>query len=708
MGRFSSQMWLLIIVAVIITVTGAPLWAGGQAESMPKGFRAPAVPLVAYNPYFSIWSFNTTLTDGPTRHWTGEKQALTSMVRIDGKAYRIMGDRPGNVPALEQQSCTVLPTRTIYEFGGEGIKVELTFLTPRIPDDLALFSSPVTYLTWRVAATDGKPHQVQLYFDGSGSLVINHAWQRADGRIESVPGLRVAQLGSRSQKVLGTKGDDVRIDWGYLYIASPESESMQSAIGIVNRTQRQFVDNGSVTSGVAAEAARVVLTSDLDAAFTFELGTVGATPVSRHILLAYDEIYSIAYFGKNLPPYWRANGVDAAQMLVKSEADYPATVKLAESFDNELMQKLDRVGGERYAQIAALAYRQSFAAQTVAVGPQGQPLLFPKENSSNGCISTVDVIYPSAPVLLLLSPQLLVDSLIPVFDYAESGAWNFPFAPHDLGTYPVADGQVYGGGATSERDQMPVEESGNMILLTAAVSRAMAGGADPGAKQFVSKYWSLLSRWAEYLKKAGFDPANQLSTDDFAGHLAHNANLSLKAILALGAYAYLAGELGHEQVAADYRATAEAYARQWVDRAKDGDHYKLAFDLPGSWSQKYNLIWDTVLGLHLFPPEVRQRIVRFDLAHIARYGLPLDSRKSYTKLDWEFWTASLAESRSDFQKLTDPIWNWANNSIDRVPLTDWYDTKSGMQQGFQARSVVGGVFMPVLADKRFFPPVAGK
>jgi len=272
----------------------------------------------------------------------------------------------------------------------------------------------------------------------------------------------------------------------------------------------------------------------------------------------------------------------------------------------------------------------------------------------------------------------------------------------------VADGQVYGGGATSERDQMPVEESGNMILLTAAVSRAMAGGADPGAKQFVSKYWSLLSRWAEYLKKAGFDPANQLSTDDFAGHLAHNANLSLKAILALGAYAYLAGELGHEQVAADYQTTAEAYARQWVDRATDGDHYRLAFDLPGSWSQKYNLIWDTVLGLHLFPPEVRQRIVRFDLAHLARYGLPLDSRKSYTKLDWEFWTASLAESRSDFQKLTDPIWNWANNSIDRVPLTDWYDTKSGMQQGFQARSVVGGVFMPVLADKRFFPPVAGK
>jgi hypothetical protein len=132
--------------------------------------------------------------------------------------------------------------------------------------------------------------------------------------------------------------------------------------------------------------------------------------------------------------------------------------------------------------------------------------------------------------------------------------------------------------------------------------------------------------------------------------------------------------------------------------ANDGDHYRLAFDKPGTWSEKYNLVWDRVLGLNLFPAEVAQKEISFYVNHLNRCGLPLDSRKGYTKLDWEFWTATMAESNTDWDKLIAPIYDWISASPTRVPLTDWYWTRDGTQVGFQARSVVGGIFIKMLSD----------
>ena len=217
--------------------------------------------------------------------------------------------------------------------------------------------------------------------------------------------------------------------------------------------------------------------------------------------------------------------------------------------------------------------------------------------------------------------------------------WQFPFAPHDLGRYPHANGQVYGGREKTEENQMPVEESSNMIILTAAIAKAEGNAA------LAARYWGVLTKWAEYLKEKGLDPENQLSTDDFAGHLAHNANLSIKAIVALGAYAQLADALGHQTEAAAYRATAAGFARQWVQMAADGDHYVLAFDKPGTWSQKYNLVWDKALGLNLFPVDVARKEIAFYKTKQNTFGLPLDNRSEYTKLDWIYWTAALTDSR---------------------------------------------------------------
>jgi hypothetical protein len=139
-------------------------------------------------------------------------------------------------------------------------------------------------------------------------------------------------------------------------------------------------------------------------------------------------------------------------------------------------------------------------------------------------------------------------------------------------------------------------------------------------------------------------------------------------------------------------------AAKWQVMALDGDHYKLAFDRDGTWSQKYNLVWDQLLGLDLFPPKVRETETAFYLKHMNEFGLPLDNRADYTKLDWEIWTATLAKGPGEFDQEVTPLLKWLNETPSRVPLTDWYDTKTGRMVGFQARSVVGGVYMKALAD----------
>jgi hypothetical protein len=425
----------------------------------------------------------------------------------------------------------VLPTRSIYTFEGAGVALTLTFMTAALPEDMDILSRPVTYLTYDFKATDGQTHDAALYLEVSAELAVNEPRQQVEFGLEDIAGLSTVKIGSKEQPVLVKKGDDLRIDWGYLYVSAPGSGDTLGKLLPASTARecfgahREFPMIKMATPLAAGEAPAALIIIDAI--------KVSAQPVSRWLMLAYDDIYSIQYMKKNLRPYWRRNGWEAADLLKAAAKDYAPLVKRCAAFDEELMADLTRAGGGKYAMLCALAYRQCFAAGKFVADDNGQPLQFCKENHSNGCIGTSDVFYPMAPQFLLFGPSLAKSFLVPFMNYAASERWKFPFAPHDLGTYPQANGQAYGDGERGVNNQMPVEESGNLLCLFGAVAR-MDGNAN-----FAGHYWKQLEQWAQYLKEKGFDPENQLCTDDFAGHLAHNVNLSAKAICGLGSFAML-------------------------------------------------------------------------------------------------------------------------------------------------------------------------
>lgn len=683
-----------ILIAAIATLFTAatPGFAQQSSQPAPVTVRTPATPLVTHDPYFSLWSFNDKLTDGPTRQWTGVPQQMDGFIRIDNKTYRFMGD-DRVAPAFPQVSREIWPTRTIYNFEGSGVHLTATFFTPALPHDLDVLSRPLSYLIWTVRSTDGQSHNVQLYFDASANLAVNTDEQPVVWGTSRVGDLTVMQIGTSAQHELDKAGDNLRIDWGWADVAVRQQPGMATAT--IGWNQR----NHDVMTGTLADMDDLNMprAPRLDMPLMvvrFDLGQVASAPVTRKAMLAYnDRGAAIEFLHRTLPDYWQRNGMTFAQMLEAAEQQEPALYQRSVAFDHKLVSSLTEVGGTKYAQLAVVAYQQALAANKIVASINGTPLLFSKENFSNGCTDTVDVTYPTSPIFLLLNPELLEAELRPVMEYAGLPRWRWPFAPHDLGTYPLANGQVYGGGEHSEQGQMPVEESGNMLIMADALAH-IQGNAD-----FAAQYWPLLTRWAAYLRVNGLDPGDQLSTDDFAGPSAHNANLALKAILALGAYSQMAHMLGKNDVAAQYHQIAQHMAHQWMKLAAAGDHTRLAYNLPDSWSQKYNLVWNSILNLDLFPPSLAQSEVKFYIAkHMNPFGVPLDDRATYTKLDWSTWTATMADNQQDWNALIAPLYRYMTETPTRVPLSDWYQTTTGKQVGFQARSVVGGIYIKMLTN----------
>ena len=554
-------------------------------------------------------------------------------------------------------------------------------------DDLDLLSTPVNYISYRVRSLDKKQHDVQMYVETTPQLAINELTQSTRSKVIRRNGINYVQAGTIDQPILARKGDGICIDWGYAYLAGNIGANTAVSLGNYYGMKNEFATKGSL---LPTQAECVTRHADQmpAMAYTDDLGKVGTDGKSGFLMLGYDDIYAIEYFYQPRMAYWKHDGkVSIFDAFERAKANYASVMERCRAYDEMILNDAEKAGGKEYSELCALAYRQVIAAHKLFKDADGNLLFFSKENNSNGCINTVDLTYPSAPLFLAYNPELQKGMMTSIFEYSASGRWNKPFPAHDLGTYPIANGQVYGG-------DMPIEEGGNMVVLAAAIAKV------EGNANYAKKYWDLLTIWTDYLAEYGQDPENQLCTDDFAGHWAHNANLSVKAIMGVAAYSEMARMLGMDDVADRYAAKAKAMATKWEQMAREGDHYRLAFDRENTWSQKYNMVWDKMWNLNLYPNNVIEKeISYYQTKQQNPYGLPLDSRKEYTKSDWIMWTAAMSSDKATFEKFISPVYKYANETVSRVPLSDWHHTDSGKFVGFKARSVIGGYWMKVLMDK---------
>ncbi len=621
--------------------------------------RPPAIPLITIDPFFSVWSFTDKLYDSNTVHWTGSPQKMKGIVTIDGEDFRFMG--VGNEKIIEQASFDYNALSTYYTFSNEKIILTLAFTSPLLPDDLDIMSRPVSYLRISAKSADKKRHSVSVKISVSEEICLDHSGQ-SPVLIENVEidDMSCILMGNSEQKILNRSGDNHRIDWGYFYLA------------VCGEASTAFSEHEEETCVcISADLCDDVL-----------------------VLFAYDDIKSINYFGEQIGSYWNKDGKTITDAMSEALYSYEETYLSCEAFSEGLFIDGVRAGGKKYAEMLELAYSQSVAAHKIAVDNDGELLFISKECFSDGCAATVDVSYPSIPLFLIYNPELVQGMLRPIYKFAASDMWSYDFAPHDAGIYPLLLAQEYGknqDGTYDYNKQMPVEECGNMLIMEAASAIAL------GDAEFANSHIDILEKWVKYLIEYGYDPENQLCTDDFAGHLAHNCNLSLKAIMGIVSYSLILRMTGRKHDANEYMNEAKKMAASWCKRAANGDgSYKLAFDIENSFSMKYNAVWDKIFGTNIFPPEIFSSELFSNFRHTDPYGMPLDNRADYTKSDWLVWTATMLDDDDDFERFVLPMWNAYNKTTSRVPMTDWYDTKTAITKGFRNRTVIGGLFMKTL------------
>jgi hypothetical protein len=707
------------------TRPGAATWTAAPAAGLAaadgslaaRPIRPPAAPLAVRGPYLSTWLPAATLPGTWQQFWAGHTTAMGGIVRIDGTSYQFMGDPAiiltvpdGNYGtattvqdfplALQQTLLEVTPTRSIFTLEGGGLQFTVEYFSPIEPGDVRRQSIPLSYVQVSAQSIDGQTHDVQVYADISGewcsgddSQVITWAPSQVTSGRQT---LQVWTVQLQTQQVLTEQ--DQQAAWGSMVWATPVTArfSYQSGQDVVVRGQ--FVDNG-VLADTNDTNYRAISDNWPVFGLCADLGQVSGQAVSVPLVIGQVRTPAVSYLGQDLQPLWTSYFASWQDMLGFFVTDLAAAARRADSLDRRITADARAAGGTAYAGLCAIALRQAYGGTELVAGPDGEPWAFLKEISSDGNVSTVDVVFPSSPAWIYLDPGYLALLLEPLLAYAETGGWPETYAEHDLGTsYPVAAGHNNG-----VEENMPVEETGNMLIMTAAYLRQVPAAT---AKSFATAHYAILRQWADYLVANLPDPGYQNQTDDFAGLIAHSVNLALKGIIAVAAMSQIAAIAGHAADAASYRSDAEQFIGYWQTHAQDpsAPHLDLTYNGAdggdGTWGTIYNGFADRLLGTGLIPSSVLAEQAAWYQRVSNLFGLPLQVPHSYAKSDWAMLTAALLSDYPIKQQLIEQVYTYANTTPSLVPFSDLYSTVTGEQVGFQARPVQGGIFALLALLKR--------
>ncbi|KAH9223984.1 hypothetical protein DL95DRAFT_323391 [Leptodontidium sp. 2 PMI_412] len=648
-------------------------------------------------------------------------------------------------------------------------EIILSFLSPITPTSTLRQSIPASYLTVHVSGN----FEIDLYIDLNGLWVSANrgneiVWELDQSRSSATAGqgpLKTWKIRRRVEQLLTEDAD--RGEWGTLHFTGPADVRYEAGTSALLR--QRFSRTGTLQN-VVDDKFRSIMDEEPVFAFakSFKLNSTSAAGGKAHdsvlFTLAHVQDPVIQFASARgvtlMRPLWANYYLTADELLQYHYYDFNKAFALASNYSGQLEIDALKSGSEDYKDILALSARQVLGACSFA-GTPDDPIIFFKEISSDGNMNTVDVIYPAFPFFLYTNPKWLAYLMEPLIEHQMSGQYPNDYSMHDLGAhFPNATGHPEG------RDEyMPVEECGNMLIMGLALVNSLKYDTEPAsiwsavgddtpvestggsfplhidadgmddtfggpisakgekqARQWIQKSYKLWRQWTGYLVREALIPANQLSTDDFAGWLANQTNLALKGIIGIRAMSEISELVGETKDAKYYRNISEVYVKRWEQEfaiSRDGTHAKLAYTWYGSWTTLYNLFADSLLCFHLPASSrldsvagqkplseprtsktafVTEKIykIQSDWYHNVRqrYGLPLDSRRLAAKSDWEFFAVAVA-SKQVREEVVQSIALWVNETSTDLPLTDLYETEGtgGFAiHSFKARPVVGGHF----------------
>ncbi|PLB33282.1 glutaminase GtaA [Aspergillus candidus] len=679
---------------IILAFLVASLISAADAASAFSPARPPALPLAVKSPYVSTWlSAGSAGGNGgylagewPT-FWEGQVTGWAGLIRVDGTTYTWMG-LPGSL-TVNQTAFEYTSTKSIFTMHvGDAVEMKITFLSPITPQDLRRQSLSFSYLHVDVVSLDGKAHDVQLYSD------ISAEWVSGDRNTVAQWDYGTTKNGVAYHRVwrqtpLQFSENREQGEWGDWYWATDSSNEMTYQSGIDDDVRGAFSKNGKLANEKDPNFRAI---SDKWPVFGFshDLGSVQDT-VSTLFTIGLAQEHAIQYSGASKDPHsqpslWKSyfsTGVDALNFFHR---DHDRSNQLSSDLDEDVARDSIAAGGQAYLTITSLSIRQAFAA-TQLCGTPDNTYMFLKEISSNGNMNTVDVIFPAHPVFLYTNPELLKLLLKPLYEIQEGGNYPNDYAMHDIGShYPNATGHPDGAD-----EPMPLEECGNMIIM------ALAYAKKANDARYLEEHFDLLRQWTEYLVADSIYPANQISTDDFAGPLANQTNLALKGIIGIEAMSVISDLTGRSHDSSNQTSIAHNYIDRWqvLGVAQDANppHTTLSYGVNESHGLLYNLYADRELDLNLVPQSVYDMQSAFYPTIQEEFGVPLDTRHVYTKGDWELFTAAVASAETRDMFL-EHMAHWIDVTSTNHALTDLYDTKTGgyPRNKFIARPVMGGAF----------------
>ena len=666
----------------------------------------PAYPLFVKDPFFSVWSACENLNEQDTVFWTGKAKKTYGFIKVGDKNYCFMGN-PDGIEKLQQTDVKITTFRTIYTFECADFIFEVAFFSPTPITNYKIWSCPVSYVEYKITPKTNLP-KVTV------SLCMHEGWcyygtenKEMRGDVFTWENREIAWFGLNRQHIFNRTGDRFGADWGYYYMIA-DSCFYHTIESFKDLTACDFSDKIETTKYLTAQNSHEF--SDLSAK-------------SGKILIAFDDIISINYYGQTLRGYFFSDGKTIMDAIKFSVNEYQSICDTCDAVERDLENSTAKFG-KKYLDILNASYRQTLAAHKLVKDYTGRLLLLSKECGSGGCVATVDVTYPTMPMLLTYAPELVKASIEPIFDFAKMDAWEYEFAPHDAGVYPFCNGQFYGVKNKTEgkygrsisyqgvefrnvvlpsyylypknsnlydyNRQMPIEECADMILICAFYLERT------GDLEYVKSKRDLLKQWCEYLISKGLIPENQLCTDDFLQHMDKNVNLSIKATVAIKAFAMLEKRFGND--ASKYEKEVSERIAQYKQHFGE-KNMSLSFgDENETFSMKYNLLPDKLLKLGVFDSKVIQREIDVCMQNCHDFGFPLDNRSSLTKCDWMMWIAALSDDSAVQERIISCVYNYLINGADRVPFADLYDCKTGIAEEFTNRTVQGSMFILLLKE----------